>query len=79
MNINKKLSTNKAYSVPQSPLPVPAPAPAPAPAPVPLEGLLLKDLAVVLQKSQRDVQEMTEDLQLEGKIYQNERGEYLPL
>mmetsp|Transcript_20430 Transcript_20430/g.44437 ORF Transcript_20430/g.44437 Transcript_20430/m.44437 type:complete len:371 (+) Transcript_20430:102-1214(+) len=44
-----------------------------------LKGLLLKDLAAVLQKTQRDVQEMTEELQLEGKIYQNERGEYLPL
>ena len=44
-----------------------------------LNGLLLKDLAAVLQKTQRDIQEMTEDLQMEGKIYQNERGEYLPL
>mmetsp|Transcript_28294 Transcript_28294/g.76648 ORF Transcript_28294/g.76648 Transcript_28294/m.76648 type:complete len:209 (-) Transcript_28294:151-777(-) len=49
------------------------------PQPPSLEGLLLKDLAAVLQKSQREVQEMTEDLQLEGKIYQNEKGEYLPL
>jgi len=51
----------------------------PPPTPVPVEGLLLKDLATVLQKPHRAVQEMTEDLQLEGKIYQNERGEYLPL
>ena len=46
---------------------------------IPLEGLLLKDLATVLQKSEPDVQAMIEDLQLEGKIYQNEKGEYLPL
>lgn len=52
----------------------------PAPSqPILLEGLLLKDLATVLQKSERNVQEMVEDLQIEGKIYQNERGEYLPL
>lgn len=52
----------------------------PAPSqPILLEGLLLKDLATVLQKSERNVQEMVEDLQMEGKIYQNERGEYLPL
>jgi len=44
-----------------------------------LDGLLLKDLSIVLQKSERDVQEIIEDLQLEGKIYQNERGGYLPL
>lgn len=48
-------------------------------APPPLDGLLLTDLATVLQKSEKDVQEMIEDLQLEGKIYQNERGEFLPL
>ena len=44
-----------------------------------LEGLMLKDLATVLQKSESEVRGMIEDLQLEGKIYQNERGEYLPL
>lgn len=57
----------------------PAPTTPAQPKPTPLEGLLLKDLAAVLQKSEQDVQEMIEGLQLEGKIYQNERGEYLPL
>lgn len=44
-----------------------------------LDGLLLEDLALVLQKPAQNVQEMIEELQLEGKIYQNERGEYLSL
>ena len=44
-----------------------------------LDGLLLKDLALVLQKPEQNIQELIEELQLEGKIYQNERGEYLSL
>lgn len=52
----------------------------PAPTqPIVLEGLLLKDLVTVLQTTEQNVQDMIEELQLEGKIYQNERGEYLPL
>lgn len=50
-----------------------------SPSQVQLEGILLEDLAIVLQKPQYSVREMIEGLQLEGKIYQNERGEYLPI
>lgn len=44
-----------------------------------LKGLPLKDLALVIQKPQKEVQEMIFGLQLEGKIYQNSHGDYLPL
>lgn len=84
-NISTNRNRNKvrnARRVSLSPAPLPAPLPAQVPIPIQpvlLEGLLLKDLATVLQKSERNVQDMIEDLQLEGKIYQNQRGEYLPL
>jgi hypothetical protein len=92
-NISTNRNRNKvrnARRVSLSPAPLPAPLHASLPAPslsqvpipiqpVLLEGLLLKDLATVLQKSERNIQDMIEDLQLEGKIYQNQRGEYLPL
>ena len=44
-----------------------------------LEGILLDDLALVIQKPKGEVQEMIHGLQLEGRIYQNGKGEYLPL
>jgi hypothetical protein len=45
----------------------------------PLEGIHLDDLTLVLRKSKREIQEMVQHLQLQGRIYQNEKGEYLPL
>jgi hypothetical protein len=79
-NRNKVRNENLKRRVSLSPATTPRPSPTPTPTqPVLLEGLLLKDLATVLQKSERNVKEMIEDLQLEGKIYQNQRGEYLPL
>ena len=79
----KRISPQQSYvstmSQTKSILKTPSQTQKKAPTPTQLEGLLLKDLATVLQKSEKDVQEMIEDLQLEGKIYQNERGEYLPL
>jgi hypothetical protein len=69
INNNNNSATSKEYPSPKSP-----PPPAQH-----LEGILLEDLATVLQKPQREIQEMTEELQLDGKIYQNERGEYLPI
>ena len=57
----------------------PSPHSPPPTQPIVLEGLLLKDLVTVLQTTEQNVQDMIEELQLEGKIYQNERGEYLPL
>jgi hypothetical protein len=47
--------------------------------PTSFEGINLDDLALVLRKSKSIVQEMVHDLQLQGRIYQNEKGEYLPL
>jgi len=64
-NINNKCSNE--YSPPKSP------------PPAQLEGILLEDLAIVLQQPQKVIKEMTEELQLDGKIYQNERGEFLPI
>ena len=68
-NNNNNSDTSKEYPSPKS-----SPPPTQH-----LEGILLEDLATVLQKPQREIQEMTEELQLDGKIYQNERGEYLPI
>lgn len=79
-NGNKIRNENAKRRVTLSPATIRASKPTPTPVqPNPLEGLVLKDLTTVLQKSERDVQEMIEELQLEGKIYQNERGGYLPL
>jgi hypothetical protein len=44
-----------------------------------LEGIHLDDLTLVLRKSKKEIQEMVHNLQLHGQIYQNEKGEYLPL
>jgi hypothetical protein len=44
-----------------------------------VEGVLLQDLALVLQIPIKRVQEVLLDLQLQGQVYQNEKGQYLPL
>jgi hypothetical protein len=46
---------------------------------VPLEGVKLEDLALVVQKPLCEMQQMVHELQLQGRIYQNQQGEYLPL
>jgi hypothetical protein len=43
------------------------------------KGVKLKDLSTVLQLAQDEVEEMMLDLQINGVIYQNEDGYYLPL
>ena len=76
-NFKRRLSLQpKTPSIPQAQS---KPKSEPEPQTKSLEGLLLNDLATVLQKSESEVRGMIEGLQLEGKIYQNERGEYLPL
>jgi hypothetical protein len=47
--------------------------------PLVLKGLTLDDLTCVMQQSQQVVQTMIEELQMEGRVYRNHQGEYLPL
>lgn len=42
-------------------------------------GISLRDLAMVLQVSTEQVQEKIVELQLDGQIYQNQEGGYVPL
>jgi hypothetical protein len=42
-------------------------------------GVSLEDLALVMQKSKSTMQEMIQELQITGQIYQNEKGNYVPL
>jgi hypothetical protein len=47
--------------------------------PLVLKGLTLDDLTCVMQQSEQIVQGMIQELQLEGRVYRNSQGEYLPL
>ena len=42
-------------------------------------GTSLDDLALVMQKSKEEMTRMLTDLQWNGQIYQNEKGNYVPL
>jgi hypothetical protein len=42
-------------------------------------GVSLEDLALVMRTSTRSVQEMIQELQISGQIYQNQKGNYVPL
>lgn len=44
-----------------------------------IEGAQLDDLALVLRMPVKRVQDILLDLQLQGQVYQNGKGEYLPL
>jgi hypothetical protein len=47
--------------------------------PLVLKGLTLDDLTCLMQQSQFSVQGMIQDLQMDGRVYRNSQGEYLPL
>jgi hypothetical protein len=47
--------------------------------PPPLKGLTLENLACVMRQPEFSVQKMIQELQLDGRIYRNSEGEYLPL
>mmetsp|Transcript_40414 Transcript_40414/g.97549 ORF Transcript_40414/g.97549 Transcript_40414/m.97549 type:complete len:203 (+) Transcript_40414:3-611(+) len=42
-------------------------------------GVTMEDLALVMQKTKKQMQEMISQLQLDGLIYHNEDGNYVPL
>jgi hypothetical protein len=42
-------------------------------------GVSLEDLALVMRTSPRSMQEMIQELQISGQIYQNQKGNYVPL
>jgi hypothetical protein len=43
------------------------------------KGLLAKDLAIVLDTSTEHVHDLIQELQIEGLVYQNQEGAFLPL
>jgi hypothetical protein len=43
------------------------------------EGVSMEDLASVMQKSESEMKEMIQELQVNGQVYQNEGGKYVPL
>jgi hypothetical protein len=43
------------------------------------KGLLAKDLAIVLDISMEHVHDLIQELQIEGLVYQNQEGGYMPL
>jgi hypothetical protein len=44
-----------------------------------VEGASCEDLALVLQVPANELQNLIEDLQLKGQVYQNQAGNYVPL
>eukprot|EP00980_Cylindrotheca_fusiformis_P010720 scaffold2402_cov109-Cylindrotheca_fusiformis.AAC.2 len=42
-------------------------------------GVQMEDLALALQKSQLEMKDMVQELQVNGQIYQNDEGKYVPL
>jgi len=42
-------------------------------------GVAMEDLALVMQKTKEETQDIISQLQLDGLIYHNEDGKYVPL
>jgi Mn-dependent DtxR family transcriptional regulator len=42
-------------------------------------GARMEDLALVMQISKTEMQNMIQELQMNGQVYQNDEGKYVPL